>query len=133
MNDFFAKVFVYGLVALVLWVFLPRTWHFGDEVLIYPVELGVCSPYGVCDVEKFYSPLKLRVDEKQSQVVWLDTESGAIGSWRGCTIADKENWHCSAPLYAMSGGSFADQGSGREYISGWSYRLYWLLSFLPRK
>ena len=118
-----------GVFALCcVWVVAPRTWYYGDTQIIYTVETTFCNQYNVCDVKTFFDPLKVRVDKSKSEVVWMGE---TLGTWRDCVILDKRNWRCNDPSVSMVDGSIESKLPSLSYISGWSYRLYWLLSFLP--
>lgn len=126
------RLFLFSfLIPLSAWIFIPRTLYYGDYIMVYPVEMGFCNQQGGCDVKQFLTPVKLRVDPPKAQVVWLNTENGEVGSWLGCTIAEKENWACSSPVLKMSDGYLISDQSNLKYLSGWWYRTLWLLSFLP--
>ena len=140
------RLIIIALLTLCcFWILVPRTWHYGDTNIIYPVKTASCNQYNVCDVEHFLEPVKLRVNEVQSKVVWLKGRTGEIGTWDECAIIDKLNWHCGGvasmtngrfesrhpSVHFVSGGDWDDIKTPLSYISGWSYRLYWLLSFLP--
>jgi hypothetical protein len=135
-----------GMVVICLaWVFAPRTWHFSDTQIIYPVTTSFCNQYNVCDIETFLIPFKIRVDIPKSEVVWMTNDRG-MGAWDDCVILDKHNWRCGTQfvsmvngqlesrhpaVYAISGWNFEGERYLFSFISGWSYRTYWLLSFLP--
>ena len=138
-----ASVFFVGLCCI--WVFAPRSWHYGSTQVIYPVQTSFCNKYKVCDVSNFLDPVKLRVDKNLSQVVWQAIGRGEFGTWDGCAIIDKHNWRCGEvvsmvngllesrhpSVHFATGGDWENTDTPLSYISGWSYRLYWLLSFLP--
>ena len=85
----------------------------------------------VCDVKAFFPPLQVRVDKSKSEVVWLSTSDENLGAWEDCIILDKLNWRCNSPPISMINGYIESRLTSVNYISGWSYRTYWLLSFLP--
>ena len=122
--------FLLGVILFVClaWVVAPRTWYFSNTQIIYTVETTFCNQYNVCDVKTFFDPLKIRVDKSKSEVVWMGE---TLGTWRDCVILDKRNWRCNDPSVSMVDGSIESKLPSLSYISGWSYRLYWLLSFLP--
>lgn len=121
-----------GIVVICLvWVFAPRTWHFSDTQIIYTVETSSCNQYNVCDVKAFFPPLQVRVDKSKSAVVWMSTSDENLGAWEDCIILDKLNWRCNSPPISMINGYIESRLTSVNYISGWSYRTYWLLSFLP--
>ena len=131
MEDFLKTVFGLALAGLCAWVFFPRTTYFDDKVILYSLETSFCNEYNVCDVKQFFPPLTLRVDKQKSEVVWLNPNDGSLGTWTGCTIADKENWTCNLPTLRMVDGSLQSNNSGIQFPPGYVYRLYWLASILP--
>lgn len=131
MEEFLGKVFGFALLALAAWIFLPRTFYYGDNIMAYSLETSFCNDYNVCDVKQFYPPLKLRVDTQKSEVVWLDSDNDKMGVWTGCTIADKENWVCLYPEIRMVDGYLQSDSPNIQHPAGYIYRAYWLASFLP--
>ncbi len=131
MDEFLSRVFGIAILALLAWIFVPRTVSFSDNTMLYPVQIKSCNEYNICDVKRFLPPLKLRVDQIKSEVIWMNTENGFVGAWTTCTIADKENWKCTDPFATMNGGQMASSNPDTVYLSGWSYRLHWLFSLLP--
>jgi hypothetical protein len=131
MDDFLKFIVGLAVAALAVWVFSPRTIYFGDKVIVYSFEASFCNEFNVCNVKQFFPPLTLRVDEQKSEIVWLNPDDGQMGSWTGCTIADKENWMCSFPSMRMVDGALQSSNPNIRYSPGYVYRLYWLASFLP--
>ena len=119
------------LAGLCAWVFFPRTFYFGDKVILYSLETSFCNDYNVCDVKQFFPPLTLRIDKQKSQIVWLNPDDGNLGTWTGCIIADNENWMCSFPMARMVDGALQSDNPNIQFTPGYVYRLYWLASFLP--
>ena len=131
MTDLFKSGLGVVFVSLLGWIFLPRTSYYGDNLTLYSVETGFCNEHNVCDVKKFFTPITLRVDQQKSEIVWLNPDDGSVGSWKNCTIADKENWSCNQPFEHMVGGILKLDVPNYQNIPGYQYRLYWLVSLLP--
>lgn len=133
MEETIETAFGIALVAFAAWLLLPRTTYFSDNIMIYSFEASSCNQYNVCNVERLFPPLKLRVDSQKSQVIWLDQSNGSLGTWAECTISDKENWFCSNPTMTMVKGYLQSNNANVQHPAGFVYRLYWLLSFLPSR
>lgn len=131
MGDFLKAVFGLVFAGLSVWVLIPRTFYFDDKVILYSLETSFCNEYKVCDVKQFFPPLTLRVDDQKSEIVWLNSDNGQMGTWTGCTIADKENWFCNYPPMRMSDGALQPDNPNIQFPPGYIYRIYWLMSFLP--
>jgi hypothetical protein len=131
LDEFLKTAFGLFIAALLAWIFLPRTFYFENKVILYSMETSSCNEDNVCDVKKFFPPLTLRVDDQKSEIVWLDSTDGKVGTWNGCTIADRENWSCSNPPMQMANGLLQSNSSNIKFPPGYMYRIYWLLSLLP--
>jgi hypothetical protein len=131
MKESFTGLIFLTLTALIAWVFLPRTVHFSETLIIYPVEIVHCNKNGVCDVAQFFPTTKIRVDKMNRQVIWMSSADGMVGVWSDCSIIDKSNWTCSSPTMKMIDGKMESLQPELRYLSGWSYRLHWLGSLLP--
>ena len=131
MKDMLESIAPFAIFILVVWLFAPSSFAFSDNVKVYPVKLKFCNQFSVCDVSEFLPVIQLRVDTSKSEVVWRATNNNQIGVWQNCTIADKYNWDCSSPIGTMKDGYLLSSDPDIKYISGWSYKLYWLISFLP--
>jgi hypothetical protein len=131
MEDFLKAILGLALAGLCAWVFLPRTFYFDDKVILYSLETSFCNEHNVCDVKQFFPPLTLRVYKQKSEIVWLNPDDGSLGTWTGCTIADKENWTCNLPMLRMVDGRLQSDNSEVQFPPGYVYRLYWLASLLP--
>jgi hypothetical protein len=131
LGEALGRIFFLAVLGMAAWVLLPRTFYFDNNIMVYSLETSFCNDYNVCNVERFFAPLKLRVDVLKSEVVWLDTDSGQLGSWDQCTIADKENWTCANSTMKMVDGQLQSVTPNVQHPPGYVYRLYWLASFLP--
>lgn len=118
------------IIVFALWLFLPRGFS-EDKNELYSFEASRCNGYWVCDVSKVFPSISLRINTNESKIIWLDNGSGEIGNWVGCTIADKNNWNCQSPTTRMLNGVFQSENENVHFVSGYVWRIYWLLSFLP--